>query len=150
YLVFECLAERTIALAQKGKLHDGKAGFDPLLTERMMAVLPGCVKRGIRIITNMGAANPVEAAREVARTARSLGFAGLRVAAVIGDNVMEVLDPASKLLERPGSVASIGNRIVSANAYLGIDGIVDALNMDAQVIVTGRISDPALFVAPPV
>lgn len=148
YLVFECLAERTIALAQKAKLHDGKAGFDPLLTERMMAVLPGCVKRGIRIITNMGAANPVEAAREVARTARSLGFAGLRVAAVIGDNVMEVLDPASKLLERPGTVASLGNRIVSANAYLGIDGIVDALNMDAQVIVTGRISDPALFVAP--
>jgi hypothetical protein len=148
YLVFECLAERTIALAQKAKLHDGKAGFDPLLTERMMAVLPGCVKRGIRIITNMGAANPVEAAREVARTARKLGFAGLRVAAVTGDNVIDVLDPASEFLERPGTVASLGNRIVSANAYLGIDGIVDALNMDAQVIVTGRISDPALFVAP--
>src|SRR5690606_45324 len=126
----------------------GNAGFDPLLTERMMAVLPGCVERGIRIVTNMGAANPVEAAREVARTARKLGFAGLKVAAVTGDNVIDVLDPASEFLERPGTVASLGNRIVSANAYLGIDGILDALAMDAQVIVTGRISDPALFVAP--
>jgi hypothetical protein len=96
----------------------------------------------------MGAANPVEAAREVARTARKLGFAGLKVAAVTGDNVIDVLDPASELLERPGTVASLGRRIVSANAYLGIDGILDALAMDAQVIVTGRVSDPALFVAP--
>src|SRR6516165_7858482 len=58
YLVFECLAERTIALAQQAKLRDPAAGYDPLLAERMTAVLRPCAARGTRIITNMGAANP--------------------------------------------------------------------------------------------
>src|SRR5690606_24284079 len=62
YLVFECLAERTIALAQQVRARDGRAGFDPLLAERMRAVLPACRARGVRILTNMGAANPVAAA----------------------------------------------------------------------------------------
>ncbi|MBS7700672.1 MULTISPECIES: acyclic terpene utilization AtuA family protein [unclassified Chelatococcus] len=149
YLVFECLAERTIALAQEAKLRDNNAGFDPLLTERMEAVLPGSVARGVRIITNMGAANPIAAAREVARAARRLGLTGLRIAAVTGDDVMEALDrERSELLERPGTVGSLGDRVISANAYLGIEGVLDALAAGAQVIVTGRISDPALFVAP--
>ena len=70
YLVFECLAERTIALAQQRRARDPRAGYDPLLVERMQAVLPACVERGVVIITNMGAANPTAAAdaiREVAR-----------------------------------------------------------------------------------
>src|SRR2546430_17162004 len=91
YLVFECLAERTIALAQKAKLEDPDLGYDPLLLERMLAVLPACVANRVKIITNMGAANPATAARVTAALARSLGFGGLVVAAVAGDDVTAVL-----------------------------------------------------------
>src|SRR5690349_5340626 len=73
YLVFECLAERTIALAQQARRLDPEGGYDPLLEERMRAVLPACAARGIRIVTNMGAANPVAAAKKVAAIAASLG-----------------------------------------------------------------------------
>src|SRR4249920_1333920 len=63
YLVFECLAERTIAIAQKARTADPDAGYDALLVDRLTAVLPACVERGITILTNMGAANPLAAAR---------------------------------------------------------------------------------------
>src|ERR1700712_2674167 len=88
YLAFECLAERTIALAQQARLADPGGGYDPLLRARFEAVLPGCAARGIRIISNMGAANPVGAAAEVARIARELGITGLKIAAVTGDDVL--------------------------------------------------------------
>src|ERR1700712_3397757 len=74
YLVFECLAERTIALAQQARMKDPDAGYDPLLDARMLAVLPACVRNGIRIVTNMGAANPAAAAAKVRDIARSLGL----------------------------------------------------------------------------
>src|SRR5208283_3447804 len=91
YLGFECLAERTIALAQGEKLRDPEAGFDPLLVARMEAVLRPCAANGVRVITNMGAANPLGAARATAGVARRLGLAGLRIAAVTGDDVLDAV-----------------------------------------------------------
>ena len=91
YLIFECLAERTIALAQQAKLKDPAGGFDPLLEARMRAVLGTCARKGVRIITNMGAANPVAAARKTAAIATELGLHGLKIAAVTGDDVLSVL-----------------------------------------------------------
>ena len=91
YLGFECLAERTIALAQGERLRDPDAGYDPLLAARMEAVLPTCAARKVRIITNMGAANPVGAAKAVAAIARKRGLAGLKIAAVGGDDVLGLL-----------------------------------------------------------
>jgi len=149
YLGFECLAERTIALAQGEKLKDPEAGFDPLLVARMEAVLPACARRGVRIITNMGAANPVAAARATAEVARRLGLGGLRIAAVTGDDVLdEVRRGHYVLMERPGTVAGLGDTIRSANAYLGLAPIVEALRGGADVVITGRVGDPALFMAP--
>src|SRR5258706_15138156 len=89
YLVFECLAERTIALAQQAKQKDPGSGFDPLLEARMRAVLGVCAGKGIRIVTNMGAANPVAAARKTAAVAAELGLTGLKIAAVTGDDVLD-------------------------------------------------------------
>lgn len=149
YLVFECLAERTIALAQQAKLRDPEGGFDPLLEARMRAVLPACRARGIRIVTNMGAANPVAAARRTGDLARTLGLSGLRVAAVTGDDLLDAVRAGDFTLEESGEpVASLGNRIVSANAYLGAAPIVEALAEGADVVITGRVGDPALFLAP--
>ncbi len=155
YLVFECLAERTIALAQQSRLVDPSAGYDPLLSERMRRVLPFVGKgaegtrRRLRIITNMGAANPLGAASEIRRIAAELGLSGLKVAALTGDDVLSaLLQQPDQILDNGRSLRSLGDRLISANAYLGTEGIIQALRADADVIVTGRVADPSLFLAP--
>jgi len=149
YLVFECLGERTVALAQQARMKNPDAGFDPLLEERMRAVLPVCAAKGIKIVTNMGAANPVAAARKTAEIARSLGLSSLRVAAVVGDDVLEACkDGDLRIMEFDGSIKQLGNRLLSANAYLGAEPMAEALRGGADIVTTGRVSDPALFLAP--
>jgi hypothetical protein len=148
YLVFECLAERTIALAQQAKMKDPALGYDLLLADRMRAVLGICHSKGIKIITNMGAANPVAAAEKTAAVAFALGLHGLKVAAVTGDDVLDTLREGGYRLDDTGeTVASLGNRIVSANAYLGAGPIVEALAAGADVVITGRAADPSMFLA---
>lgn len=149
YLVFECLAERTIAIAQGAKLKDPSKGYDPLLADRMQAVLGLCHAKGIRIITNMGAANPAAAAARTREIARSLGLHGLKIAAVSGDDVLAELKSGDHRIEETGApVSSMADKLVSANAYLGAAPIVAALKAGADVVITGRVADPALFLAP--
>lgn len=149
YLVFECLAERTIALAQQARRKDPNAGYDPLLAERFRAVLPACHRNGVRIVTNMGAANPLAAASRIAEIARELGLRGLKIAAVTGDDVLPLLAGSTTPLEETGAPASgLGETLVSANAYIGAQPIADALRQDVDIVVTGRASDPSLFVGP--
>jgi hypothetical protein len=149
YIGFECLAERTIALAQAARRKDPETGFDPLLRQRMRAVLPAAHANGVRILTNMGAANPAAAARAVAGIARELGLAGLRITAVLGDDVSEIIRAKDyPLIDRSGSTGQLGDSIVSANAYLGAGPLVEALAAGADVVITGRVGDPALFLAP--
>jgi hypothetical protein len=149
YLVFECLGERTVALAQQARMKDPEGGYDPLLEARMRAVLPVCASKGIKIVTNMGAANPVAAARKTAEIARSLGLAALKIAAVVGDDVLDACkDGDLKIMEFDGSIKQLGNRLLSANAYLGAEPIAQALGGGADIVITGRASDPALFLAP--
>ncbi|WP_029620661.1 acyclic terpene utilization AtuA family protein [Pseudorhizobium marinum] len=147
FLVFECLAERTIALAQLAKLKNPKLGYDPLLERRMRAVLPHCVRSRTRIVTNMGAANPRAAAERTSAIALELGLRDLKVAAVLGDDVLDRAGPL--VLDETGQRAdALGGRLVSANAYIGVASIVDALDHGADVVICGRASDPALFLAP--
>jgi Acyclic terpene utilisation family protein AtuA len=149
YLVFECLAERTIALAQGARMKDPTQGYDRLLEQRMLAVLATAHRSGTRIVTNMGAANPAAAARKVVAVARTLGLSGLKVAAVVGDDVLEIVRRGDYRFEESGTALSaLGDRIVSANAYLGAGPIVAALQAGAHVTITGRAADPALFMAP--
>ena len=148
YLVFECLAERTIALAQQARMKDPAGGYDPLLAARMQAVLPICRANKVRIITNMGAANPIGAAEATRSIARKLGLSGLKIAAVTGDDVLTKAKDADLALDTGDSVRGLGNRIVSANAYIGAKSIADALAAGADVVITGRAADPALFLGP--
>lgn len=149
YLVFECLAERTIALAQQEKQKNPDAGFDPLLEDRMEACLALCHEKGIKIITNMGAANPTGAMKKTAEVAGRLGLKNLKIAAVTGDDVLDRLDAQHfQLLETGKSLSTIRDKVISANAYLGAEGIVAALEAGADVVITGRVADPALFLAP--
>jgi hypothetical protein len=149
YLVFECLAERTIALAQQAKLKDPTMGYDPLLPERFRAVLPLCRAKGIRIITNMGAANPRVAAERTRTVAQELGLTNLKVAAVTGDDVLPYLSGGTYRVDETGATAAeLGNRIISANAYIGAQPIAEALANGADIVITGRAADPSLFVGP--
>ncbi len=148
YLVFECLAERTIALAQQARMKDPALGYDPLLEARMLAVLTPCAARGIKIITNMGAANPLAAAAKTREIAVSLGLGHLKIAAITGDDVLEQLRQGDYLDDTGEPVAALGSRLLSANAYLGAQPLVDALAQGADIVITGRIADPALVLAP--
>jgi hypothetical protein len=147
YLVFECLAERTIARETLSRLKDPERGYTPYLVERFQAVLPACLQHGIRIVTNMGAANPLGAARAVRREAKAMGIADLPVAVVTGDDVAEIVrkNPQLPLMENGEPVESLLPRMASANAYLGADVIRDGLATGAPVVMTGRVSDPSLF-----
>ncbi|HXM80971.1 MAG TPA: acyclic terpene utilization AtuA family protein [Burkholderiales bacterium] len=147
YLVLECLAERTIALAQLRRLADPGAGYDPLLEKRIGSLLPIAKRNGVRIVTNMGAANPLAAGRKVIELAKRLGVA-VKVAVVSGDDVLALLEPSMRTIEARGAPLSEYGALVSANAYLGADAIVPALATGADVVITGRVADPSLFLAP--
>lgn len=148
YLVFECLAERTIALAQTERLTDPSRGYDPRLRERFSRALPLAMQRGVGLITNGGAANPRGAALAIAEEARALGLGPVRIASVTGDDVLDLmLRQALPLTDRAGTTRDLGE-LVSANAYLGALPVAQALAMGANVVVTGRIGDPALFCGP--
>jgi hypothetical protein len=146
-IVFECLAERTIAIAQQARAANPEAGFDPLLDARMEAVLPEARRRGVTIITNMGAANPAAAGARVRATAQRLGLDAMAIAVVTGDDVREVVTDGSYTAIETGETLT-RETVVSANAYLGAEPIVEALRHGADVIVTGRVADPSLFLAP--
>jgi hypothetical protein len=146
YLVLECLAERTIALAQKRKLHDPNQGYDPLLERRIDLLLEALIKHDVCLITNMGAANPVAAAEKIIQIAASKKLS-VTVAAVTGDDVLSKIDQHAAALETGKPLASSG-KIISANAYLGVEGILEALENKPRVVVTGRVADPSLFLAP--
>lgn len=152
YLVFECLAERTIAIAQQARRRDPEKGYDPLLAQRMEAVLPEALARNVKIITNMGAANPLAATRCVAGIVAKL-VAGLgrpiRIAAVTGDDVLnEVVRGDYRLQESDRCVADLAAQVISANAYLGAAPLVEALARGADIVIGGRIADSAMFLAP--
>lgn len=149
YLIFECLAERTIALAQQQKARDPDTGYDPMLEQRFRAILPVCHRNKIKILTNMGAANPIAAIHRTASIARELGLDNLKIAAVTGDDVLQAITGGDyTLLESGKPLSSLGDTIISANAYLGSAPLVKALGSGADVVITGRVADPVLFTAP--
>ena len=124
-------------------------GYDPLLQARLRAVLPACVRNGVKIISNMGAAHPEAAGAAVLAVARELGLQRLRVAVVTGDDVLPWVQAHDvALLDSTQRASDLGERLVSANAYLGADALLPALASGADVVITGRVADPALFLAP--
>ena len=145
-LIFETLAERTLALAQLAWRNDPEAGYEPLLEPMLAPVLADCLAHGIRIVSNFGAANPRGAAQRIARMARAQGLREPRIAIVAGDDVSGP-EQRTALLEALGAAGG-GIRIASANAYLGAEAIAAALRAGADIVVTGRVADPSLTVGP--
>lgn len=148
FLVFELLGERTVANAQRARLNDPSAGYDPTLLERIRLTAPHCWANGTRIITNGGAANPLAAGRAVAALLDDMDI-DLPVAVVTGDDVLDQVITANPLTWEESLPANGGEaRLASANAYLGAAGIRTALDDGAGIVITGRVADPSLFVGP--
>lgn len=150
YVCCECLAERTIAREALDRSRNPGLGFTPSMLERMEAILPPSRAHGVRIVSNMGAANPLGAARALLAAAPGWGVPDLSCAVLLGDDVTDLLrDHAGLTLMEDGApLESILPRMASANAYLGADGVARALDTGAQVVITGRVADPSLFLGP--
>ena len=150
YLCFETMAEATVSAAQVRARRDPSfPGYDTYLDDRMRAVLAACMKRGTRIISNQGWINPQGAAQRIVELLREMGISGVKVAAVSGSLITErVLSLAPTIMENGEPTATLKDTLISAEAYMGAEPIVQALKDGAQIVVTGRVADPSLFVAP--
>ncbi|MFY9470298.1 MAG: acyclic terpene utilization AtuA family protein [Solirubrobacterales bacterium] len=155
YVAFDLLAELTISILQRAKLRDPGAGHIPDLVPIARDCLPAARKHGVRLITNGGGANPRAGARAVAGVASEIGDNDLRIGLIEGDDltgrIAEIreqgwrftnIDTGEEDLDR------IADRIVAASAYTGSDGIIEALDGEADVVIGGRLADSALYCAP--
>src|SRR5215475_4868652 len=149
FLMYETLAERTLALCQLERRQNPQRGYSPALGRMLLPVLARCLAAGIKIIGNFGAANPAAAARRVEEMARSLGVRPPRIAAIEGDDITSKLS-ASDLASRrvDGVDLAQAREILSANLYLGAQPIAQALDQGAEIVVTGRVADSALALGP--
>ncbi len=150
YIIFECLAERTISIAQKRKHDNPNLGYNDLFEYRMDQILDAWRDFPVRVITNMGAANPKAAAEKCREMADQKGIEGINIFYVTGDDITsrldEYLDFAAMETQEP--LSAIQGEILSANGYIGSDGIVKSLKMGADIVITGRVADPVLTLAP--
>ncbi|MFN4090174.1 MAG: acyclic terpene utilization AtuA family protein, partial [Alphaproteobacteria bacterium] len=148
-MMFEVLAERTLALAQLARRSDPDAGYEPMLDALIRPILKRCVAHAIPIVGNFGAANPMGAARLLHRIAREEGIPALTVGVVGGDDLRGTVAPEDMALwEADKAIDLARTEIIAANAYLGAFPIAEALGRGAQVVVTGRVADPALALGP--
>ncbi|WP_201739533.1 acyclic terpene utilization AtuA family protein [Glutamicibacter sp. HZAU] len=149
YLIFEVLGERTIAAAHARRIGGTGVAYDSLLERRFQATLAHSRKSDTTIITNGGAADPEAAGQMALRVARAAGLLGTKVAVVTGDDVLEVIRALDPVLWETGKPLSAEDmELVSANAYLGAEPIIEALNAGADIVIAGRVADPALYLAP--
>lgn len=149
FLIFEMLAERTLALAQLDRRRDPDAGYSPGLVALLQPVLALCLEHRIRIVSNFGAANPQAAARRIRAMATEAGFPAAKIAVVSGDDLSTQLSPAELARrESDGALLKDHQQIVAANVYLGAQPIAQALDAGADIVVTGRVADPSLVLGP--
>jgi len=149
YLIFETLAERTLALAQLAKIENPESGYSPYLERYVRPILADAKKAGVRIVSNFGAANPLGGAKKLLAMAREEGVGGLKVAVVEGDDLTAVMTETEIRAHPPiEGLAMPEGKLVAANVYLGARPIADALALGADIVVVGRCSDPALVLGP--
>jgi hypothetical protein len=150
YLCFDSMSEITMSAAQVARMEDERVPpYDPYLVARMEPILADCKRKGIRIVTNQGWLDPEAAAQRIVELAQSLGIAGLKVAAVGGGMLTErIADLGLNFIEDGKPIADSRGTLVSAEAYMGAQGIVDALAAGADVVITGRVADACVYLGP--
>jgi hypothetical protein len=155
YLMMDYLAEVTMSIMQKQRSRDPSLGYAKDFVPLMQRILPILVQRGIRVTANAGGVNPRACAEAVLDAARQQGLAGkVRIGIVEGDDMLESLDALLakghllKNLDTGEPLRVVRNRVRSANAYLGAWPLVEALEKGADVVITGRVTDTGLTLAP--
>jgi hypothetical protein len=154
YLVMDYLAEVTMSIMQKQRKKDPTLGYAKDLIPLMEQILPTCVEKNVRVITNGGGVNPIACSEAILGVAKKLGIKGLKIGIVMGDDILDKLDELMKSgadfrnLDTGDSLQTVRSRVSSANVYFGAWPIVDALKEGAQIVITGRTTDTGITLAP--
>ncbi|WP_040485618.1 acyclic terpene utilization AtuA family protein [Lutibaculum baratangense] len=148
-IIFETIGERTLALGQLARQQNDEAGYEPLLADIVEPILRPCLDHGIVVVGNFGCANPHAAARLIADVARRQGLRRPRIAVVEGDEIGDAIDTdRHEVWEGDRHLPRPHGQLLSANAYLGAEAIAAAIREGAEIVVTGRVADPALALGP--
>ncbi len=147
YVASDHLAELTLAILQKDRQRDPALGYARDVLPMLLRLWPLMQARGVRFVCNAGGLNP-QGAGQALRAAFAAKGLTARIAVVAGDNVLSHLTENSTHLFNGQAFSSVQARMLFANAYLGARPIVDALAQGADIVVTGRVADAALFLAP--
>ena len=149
YLMFEVLAERTLAIAQQFRLQNPEKGYSPFLDNYISPILSDCLENNIKIISNIGAANPLGAAKRILEIAKKQNITPPKIGVVIGDDLLEYMSD-NEILNSPTmeGLDFSNNNITAANVYLGAQPIADALSKDVDLVIVGRTVDSALALGP--
>jgi hypothetical protein len=154
YLVMDYLAEVTMSIMQKQKMRDPRKGYARDIIALMQEIIPDILDKNIRVITNAGGVNPLACRNAIFEVAEKLGYRGLKIGIVYGDDIMSQIDELLadgvllRHMETGESLEKVRNRLYSANVYLGSRPVVEALRQEAQIIITGRVTDTGLTLAP--
>jgi len=149
YLCYDALSEKEIQLASLRKLRNSTEGHDKYIEKRLEPILPFCANRGLKLVSNMGSANPLRAAEVIKGLCRKLDVRGLKIASIVGDDVLSIMREIDPVVAETGQpVSAFGERVISANAYIGAEAILTALRQGADIVVGGRIADASLYLGP--
>ena len=155
YLMLDYLAEVTMSILQKQRSRDPNAGYARDFVSLMKEILPDCVEKDIKVLSNAGGVNVSGCAEAIRETARDQGLAGkVKIGVVTGDDILGRLEEFAetgvdiKNMDTGEPLSAIRDKVQSANVYLGAIGLVEALSKGAQIIVGGRLTDTGLTLAP--
>ena len=155
YLMLDYLAEVTMSIMQKQRARDPQAGYAKDFVALMREILPDCVEKDIKVLSNAGGVNVAGCAEAIKDVAVELGLSGkVKIGVVSGDDILGRLDEFADQgveitnMETGEPLSDIRDKVQSANVYLGAGGLVEALGKGAQIIVGGRLTDTGLTLAP--
>lgn len=149
YLIYEVLAERTLAMAQRIKMRNPDQGYSPYLEKYLRLSLEPAMKHGVRIVSNLGAANPMGAAKRIHALAAELDLPPVKIAIVTGDDLTTIMSTDDiGAIDTIEGISIAGKEIVAANAYLGARPVADALDLGVDIVLVGRTTDAALVLGP--
>ena len=149
YLIFDCLSEKVALLYARQRRENRASGWDPHLESRMRQTIPACASTQTKMVTNVGASNPAGAAVRIKELCTEVGAPHLKVLAVVGDNVFDLIRELDPIVEETGQpVSAFGDKFVAASAYCPVRPLVEALDQGADIVVSGRAGDSTQYLAP--
>jgi hypothetical protein len=154
YLMLDYLAEVTMSIMQKQRARDPQAGFARDFVSLLREILPDCIEKNFKVLSNAGGVNVIGCAKAIRDTARELGLSGLKIGVVTGDDILprldELIEEGVPLLNMDTGepLSTIRDKVQAANVYIGARPLVEALDKGAQIVVGGRLTDTGLTLAP--